>query len=219
MEIIIKVPDYPVEHDNDLLNEYGATPIPKNMFIKANGKNVFANKIEENHALEQFFWSDKVVQRLAESLNFVFIEKTCCLMTPSLAHYWNETCERDEALFDIDTRFDYLPKFKYFDVTDPKSADNGDNFRLLVIDPPFFLIPIEQVRDAVNVITAKNYKTGIIIAFIKRGEKRLRTAFKEYNLKPTKFQLEYVSIKPNKWSNFVLYSNIELPGIKFIKEA
>lgn len=38
---IINVPEYPVEHDNDLLNEYGATPIPKNMFVKANGILLF----------------------------------------------------------------------------------------------------------------------------------------------------------------------------------
>jgi len=88
----------------------------------------------------------------------------------------------------------------------------------LVIDPPFFIIPIEQVKEAVDKITDNNYNTKIVIAFLKRAEKRLRTAFADYNLVPTKFKLQYASIKPNKWSNFVLYSNIDLPGIKRIKE-
>jgi len=136
-------------------------------------------------------------------------------MCPSIAHAFNEN-GRNEVLLDIDKRFDYLPKFKYYDVRDP--TDLNCDFRLLILDPPFFIIPIEIVRLAVDKLTNNNYNTKIMIAFIKRGEKRLRQAFKEYNLVPTHFPLEYASIKPNKWSNFVLYSNIELPGIKKMKE-
>lgn len=91
-------------------------------------------------------------------------------------------------------------------------------FRLIILDPPFFVVPIEKFREAVDIITKKDYSTRIIIGFLKREEKRLRTAFADYNIRPTKFKLQYASIKPNKWDNFMLYSNIELPGIKFIKE-
>lgn len=209
------VPEYPLNRDDDLRTSTGATPIPKNLFRKDVLEDVFGNKLQENHKWEQFFWTKQVVDKLVKSLKYTFIEETCCLATPSLAHEWH-TDGRDETLLDIDKRFDYLPKFRYYDMTDADALD--DNFRLLVIDPPFFLIPVEQVRKAVDVITDKNYNTKIIIAFLKRAEKRLRIAFAPYNLVPTKFKLEYASIKENKWSNFVLYSNIDLPGIKRIKE-
>lgn len=137
-------------------------------------------------------------------------------MTPSLAHAWNET-GRDEKLLDIDTRFDYLPDFTYYDVRDPCDVD-GD-FRLIILDPPFFVIPIETIRDAVDKLTNHDYTTKIMMAFLLRGEQRMRRAFREYNLVPTHFPLQYASIKPNKWSNFVLYSNIELPGVKKRKES
>lgn len=212
----MSVPKYPDKHDDNLRTETGATPIPKNLFIDEVRDDIFGNKIKENHKWEQFFWTKQVVEKLTSSLAYMFKEKTCCLMTPSLSHNFH-VIGRDEYLLDIDKRFDYLPKFHFYDVTQPTSMGDQD-FRMLVIDPPFFAIPIETVRDAVDKITNKNYKTKIIIAFLLRGEKRLRTAFKEYDLRPTSFKLEYASIKPNKWSNFKLYSNIDLPGIRRLKD-
>lgn len=224
------LPKYPKHRRDNLRSKNGAVPIPQNFFkeefgVKEKTKggkhsrkdqtDAFNNNLEENHQWEQFFWTKQVVDNLAKSLKYQFVEKTCCLTTPSLAHKFYEE-GREEVLLDIDKRFDYLPKFRYYDLTDPDDI-NGD-FRLLVMDPPFFLIPVEQIRVAVDQITNNNYDTKIIIAFLKRSEQRLRIAFKPYKLVPTKFQLEYVSIKPNKWSNFVLYSNIDLPGIKRIKE-
>jgi hypothetical protein len=121
---------------------------------------------------------------------------------------------REEVLLDIDKRFEYLPKFIFYDVTNPNKLE--EKFKLLVIDPPFFLIPIEKITETVDILTNKNYNTKIIIAFIKRAEQRLRKAFINYKLYPTTFRLEYASIKDNKWKNFCLYSNIDLPGIKRI---
>ncbi|QKF94236.1 N6-adenine methyltransferase [Fadolivirus algeromassiliense] len=198
----------------NMILENGGTPIPKNIFIKNQG-NVFKNYIEEQHAFEQFFWTKDTVKKLADAFNYRFVEETMCLMTPSMAHWWHEN-GREETLLDIDKRFSYIPKFKYYDVFSPEDID--DKFRMLIIDPPFFAVPIEQIRIAVDSITKNDYSTHILIAFLKRGEKRLREAFAPYNLVPTKFPLQYASIKPNKWSNFVLYSNIDLPGIKRIKE-
>ena len=209
------IPIYPKKHQTTLKNEYGATPIAKNFFVNYDKEDVFGNKITEQHKWEQFFWTKQVVEKICDALEFIFVEKTCCLTTPSLAHQLHQN-GRDEQLLDIDVRFNYLPKFRYYDLMKPTSI-KGD-FRLLVIDPPFFLIPIEKVREAVDQITGANFDTKILIAFLKRAEQRLRIAFEPYNLVPTKFPLEYASIKPNKWSNFVLYSNIDLPGIKRMKE-
>ena len=57
------------------------------------------------------------------------------------------------------------------------------------------------------------------MACLRRSKKRMRIAFSKYNLVPTKFKLQYASIKPNKWKNFCLYRNIDLPGIKRIKNG
>jgi hypothetical protein len=81
---------------------------------------------------------------------------------------------------------------------------------LLVLDPPFFFVPIEQFKVAVDVLTNSNPNTKILIGFLKREEPRLLKAFEMYGLKRTNFELMY------KCRNFSLYSNIDLPGIKRI---
>ena len=190
--------------------EQKITNVPKNFFVK----DVFLNGLEENHEYEQFFWNKETVDRLMKACEFQYIEQTCCLTTPSLAHAWTDQ-GREEVLLDIDKRFSYLPKFKYYDVRQPYHFDN--DFRLIILDPPFFVVPIEEFRKAVDILTNKNFQTKILLGFIKREEKRLLEAFKDYNLVRTTCELAYASIKPNKWANFALYSNIDLPGIKRIK--
>ena len=185
------------------------TNVPKNFFEK----DVFQTGMVEKHEYEQFFWTHNTVEKLMKACQFQYVEKTCCLTTPSLAHKWHVN-GRDEVLLDIDRRFSYLPKFTYYDVFHPLKLPN--EFRLLILDPPFFAVPIEQIRIAVDTITDSNFETKILIAFIKREELRLLKAFEHYKIKRTTFELEYASIKPNKWRNFAMYSNIDLPGIKRI---
>ena len=192
------------------------TKVPRNMFIEEIQKDVFGNNLKEKKSeYEQFFWTRNTVNKLMESLKYTF--DRCCLTTPSLAHAWYEVGEH-EVLLDIDRRFDYLPKFKYYDVCNPTAItiEGSDKFRIIILDPPYFVVPIEQFRVAVDKITNKDYSTKILLGFLKREEKRLMSAFDDYNLKPTRFPLEYASIKPSKWGNFCLYSNIDLPLVKRI---
>lgn len=186
------------------------TNVPKNFF---NSDVVFSDNMPEKHEYEQFFWTKNTVDKIAQACEFQYVEETCCLTTPSLAHKMHME-GRDEVLLDIDKRFDYLPKFKYYDVRKPYKLD--ETFRLLILDPPFFVVPIEDFRKAVDILTNNNYETKILIGFLKREEKRLIEAFRDYNIVRTTCELEYASIKPNKWKNFALYSNIDLPGIKRI---
>jgi len=184
------------------------TNIPKNFFVK----DIFDNNLPEKHEYEQFFWTKETVQQLMNSC--LIFDDCCCLTTPSLAHEFHVN-NNDQTLLDIDERFNYLPKFKYYDVREPYELD--ETFQLLILDPPFFYVPIDEFRKAVDIITDKNYNTKILLGFIKRKEKQLMQAFKPYNLKMTNFQLKYASIKPNKWNNFALYSNVDLPSIRRLK--
>jgi hypothetical protein len=108
----------------------GITPIPHNLFVCSET----APSISERHDLEQFFWTKNTVDKLMTSLGYNYTEETCCFTTPSLAHALHEQ-GTDETLLDIDTRFSYLPKFRYYDACSPYHT--GETYRLLVIDPPF----------------------------------------------------------------------------------
>ena len=179
--------------------------------IHHQSKSMFSDGFKERYDLEQYFWTEDTVKRLIDSLRFT--HDCCCLTTPSLGHGFYQI-GRQELVLDIDTRFDYLPRFKYFDILYPIEID--DNIHIIVMDPPFFYIPMEKMYEAVMKITNGNTNYKLMIGFLIREEKILLETFHEFKLKKTNFPLEYATAKPNKWKNYALYSNIDLPGIKRI---
>ena len=180
-----------------------------------NQRSMFAKGFKERHDLEQYFWTEDTVCRLMNAVADEVEGTVCCMSTPSLAHAFFLQ-NRSEPLLDIDLRFQYLPRFRYFDLLSPKNSDEEDN-RIIVFDPPFFYIPMENLFEAVRVICKNDFRTKILIGFLVREEGLLMRTFAPFNLKKTKFTLEYASVKENKWRNYALYSNIDLPGIKRIK--
>ena len=188
--------------------------IPKNFFknkTKNKKKDIFNNKLSEKRELEQYFWTSKTVKDLLKACEY--ISNTCCFTTPSLAHGFFKN-GRNEKLLDIDTRFTYLPRFEKFDIKNPHSIN--EKFNIIVIDPPFFNISTQELLEATNYITNCNYKTNIIIAYLVRFEYALLEIFKQYGISETNLTPEYAHIKSNKWTNFKIYSNIDLPNLKRI---
>lgn len=177
---------------------------------------MFAEGFEERHDLEQYFWTKDTVARLQKALEFS--HDCCCLTSPSLAQAWHDE-GRDEVLLDIDRRFAYLPKYVFWDLQKPEAVDAGGGrpFRLIVFDPPFFYIPMEQLYKAVLTVCAMDTSTKIMIGFLKREEPLLLSTFRGFQLRRTSFKLEYATVKPNKWANYALYTNVDLPRIKRMK--
>lgn len=50
-----------------------------------------------------------------------------------------------------------------------------------------------------------------------RDEMKVKSAFKMFNLERTNFELEYATVKPNRWDNYGLYTNVDIPMIKRLK--
>ncbi|KAJ3035620.1 hypothetical protein HDV00_003606 [Rhizophlyctis rosea] len=92
---------------------------------------------------------------------------------------------------------------------------------LLIFDPPFFYIPLSVLHAAVmhicRLLLPSSSMPKLLIGFLKREEKELLEAFREFDLKPTNFELEYSHVKPNKWRNYCLYSNVDLVGIRRVR--
>lgn len=170
---------------------------------------MFTKDFSERTDVEQYVWTEDTVQRMLKSLEFT--SNCCCLTTPSLGVGFHKM-GRNEAVLDIDTRFNYLPKFRYFDLQQPVELD--EHFDIIIMDPPFFYISLEVMRDAVMTIAKGNTNIKLIIGFLKREEPHLLRAFSEFKLKRTNFVLEYSTVKESKWGNYCLYSNVDLPGIK-----
>lgn len=188
----------------------------KNILINVEVRNrsMFQEGFQERFDLEQYFWTENTIQRLLNALQYT--DSCCCLTTPSLGVGFHNI-GRDEPVLDIDTRFDWLPKFRYFDLRYPTSNDGDEDMQVIVMDPPFFYIPLEVIRDAVLTITKGDTTVKLLIGFLKREEPALLEAFRDFQLTETNFELEYATVKPNKWKNYSLYSNIDLPGIKRLR--
>ncbi len=182
--------------------------------VEVRNRSMFQEGFQERFDLEQYFWTENTIQRLLNALQYT--DSCCCLTTPSLGVGFHNI-GRDEPVLDIDTRFDWLPKFRYFDLRYPTSQDGDEDMQVIVMDPPFFYIPLEVIRDAVLTITKGDTTVKLLIGFLKREEPALLEAFRDFQLAETNFELEYATVKPNKWKNYSLYSNIDLPGIKRLR--
>ncbi|KAH7439259.1 hypothetical protein KP509_04G052600 [Ceratopteris richardii] len=190
-------------------------------------RSMFADGFKERRDLEQYFWSENTVMQLKEALRPTSwqtqVGHVCCLAVPSLAHAFYYSADegggggRIEALLDIDTRFEYLPGFRFFDLCHPVGSESADDdFRIVVFDPPFFYIPLQVLFEAVVVAVQGNLEAKLLLGFLRREERALLSVFAPFRLRRTRFVLEYANVKPNKWRNYALYSNIDLPGIKRI---
>ena len=202
---------------NNKSKEFNVIQIPKNYFKRS----MFTNGFTERRDLEQYFWTENTIENIRTALRYTFSpESSCCLCTPSLAHNWWAYESKEVSLLDIDTRFEYLPKFCYFDLRYPNKTDlstDQNSWKILVFDPPFFYIPLNLLYEAVIYVCNNQIKTTkLLMGFLKREETTLLSVFSEFKLKRTNFPLEYFHVKPNKWRNYALYSNVDLPGIKRI---
>ncbi|MCO5593711.1 hypothetical protein L7F22_047728 [Adiantum nelumboides] len=189
--------------------------------VASNTRSMFADGFEERHDLEQYLWSERTVMQLTEALKPTAwhseLGHVCCLATPSLAHAFYAKQGRIEALLDIDTRFNYLPGFRLFDLRSPRMSELGaDDFRIVIFDPPFFYIPLPVLFQAVLVAVHGNLEAKLLVGFLCREEGAFLQAFAPFRLRRTRFVLEYATVKPNKWGNYALYANVDLPGIKRI---
>jgi hypothetical protein len=199
-----------VESSETKPEEYEEEAQNDSLEIALRSKTVVATEFKERHEVEQYFWSERTVCTLASAL--AGMQNICCLTTPALAQALHEEGSKDVTLLDIDERFASLPGFCHFDLLKPTCA--ASRFDVIVFDPPFFYIPAQQLKRAVIAITSGRTDVPLLMAFLVREEAELLRAFSDFRLSRTKFTLEYANVKESKWSNYALYSNIDLPGVK-----
>jgi len=176
----------------------------------------------ELREIEQYFFSENVIRNIVEALEYE--ENIICLGTPAVADGFFKFKNRRVLCLDVDTRFSYLPGYKYFDMLKPteiyEEEQNSENIfkpNVLIIDPPFFKMNLLDLFNCVEFLTKGDKSAKILFAFVQREERALLNIFKSYHLQRTKFKLEYRHVDPTKWDNYALYSNCEFSKIKFLK--
>jgi predicted methyltransferase len=108
----------------------------------------------EKRDVEQYLFTeettDKLIQRIIQKFPQEEIYDNVLLIgLPSLATKLNKMGVR-VRLIDIDERFNYLPDFINMDLNKPDSSKHEiltakNKIKLIMIDPPFFALPLFRV--------------------------------------------------------------------------
>uniref|UniRef100_A0A914XPT4 Uncharacterized protein n=1 Tax=Plectus sambesii TaxID=2011161 RepID=A0A914XPT4_9BILA len=181
----------------------------------------FSLDTEEHRECQQYFYSENTARRLVEAVlafyeydNSAIESNVCCLCTPAIAEVLHVEYNMNVTLLDIDDRFAYMPGYHHFDMTTSDPSKFGP-FNTIIFDPPYFGIDMDQMARAVQSLGGS--RPQLLVAFRRREEQQLLRAFNAFNLRPTTFALEYARVKPAKWTNYGLYANCDLIGIKRLK--
>jgi hypothetical protein len=67
---------------------------------------------------------------------------------------------------------------------------------------------------AIQVLSNFNKNIKLLMSFMTRDERQVKAAFNTFNLERTMYKLEYATVEPNRWENYGLYSNVDIPMIK-----
>jgi hypothetical protein len=83
------------------------------------------------------------------------------------------------TVLDIDRRFENCPGFRYYDLQKPVHFDN--EFEVILFDPPFFYISLDELNNGIEVISGKNVENmKLLMSFMVKDEKRVLKAFRKH---------------------------------------
>ena len=74
------------------------------------------------------------------------------------------------------------------------------------------------MNKAMLTISKNNKSMKLLMSFMIRDEGKVKQAFNSFHLERCNFELEYATVKPNRWDNYAFYANVDLPMIKRLKK-
>lgn len=144
--------------------------------------------LQEKHELEQYWFAPST---LADLSALIGDSKFPCFLCAPMAATMFASKESIRVL-DIDERFAYLPGFLKWNVYRPQTL--GEQYGVLIVDPPFTKVNLGQLYSAVNVLCEKDTSRKIVIAYPVRREAAILATFAPFNLKPTGIFPKYVTV-------------------------
>lgn len=145
--------------------------------------------MHELHKREQYFFDPPTVEQLAAFVQqFSRPMLLCC---PMVGRYLWERKVRVPVL-DVDARFADLPGFIRWDVYRPQALPHVPD--LIVCDPPFNIVRLDQLYAAVRVLAKDDPTTGLLVAGPPSRSNALMGTFGRWGLRPTGFRPTYVTV-------------------------
>ena len=154
---------------------------------------------------QQYFFTSESVKYLVDHLDH--FENPCCVGTPSLVKEWFER-GRNVRLLDIDKRFNFLPGYKYYDITKPDRFD--EKFDVIIMDPTFGWGEGILLK-TVNILSHNNHSQKIFLVHMADHELSILEIFKDYQLKPTEYYPKYANLRGEGRKFVKCFANFDFP--------
>ena len=163
------------------------------------------NTCQERHQREQYFFDGPTLAELADLVER--FERPCLLCAPMLGEELHRR-GRDVCVLDVDRRFRHLPGFVEWDLTAPRRL--GEEFDLILCDPPFFQVPLSTLFDSVRVLCRYDFTRPVMVSYLVRRQFALLGAFVPLGLGPTGYRPRYASVQPCEPSEVEFFANFDL---------
>jgi len=157
----------------------------------------------EQHDLEQYFFDDAAIARLADFVAARF-QKPCCLCCPLLSE---ELARRNVAvrILDVDRRFADVRGFQLYDVFRPAWLD--ETFDIIICDPPFFKVSLSQLFRAVRTLSHHDFAQPLLLCYLSRRAANVRGTFAPFGIEPTGFFPTYRTVQKLARNEIEFFSN------------
>lgn len=157
----------------------------------------------ERHEHEQFFWDAPTVSQLAD---FVApFPNPCCLCAPLLGR---ELERRGIAActLDRDERFADLRGYRAWDIYRPEWL--GEEFGMIVCDPPFFGVSLAQLFTAIRLLSRHDYAQPLLLCYLSRRSSNVAGTFWRFGLEPTGYEPGYQTVQHTERNRIEFFGNL-----------
>jgi hypothetical protein len=157
----------------------------------------------ELHENEQYFFDQPTLSYLAD-----FVAKfpsPCCLCAPSLGRELEQRGLPVRTL-DIDKRFADLKGFRYYDLYKPEWL--GEEFGLIVCDPPFFNVSLAQLFTAIRLLSRHQYNQPVLLSYLTRRAANITGTFANFQIQATGYRPGYQTVQRIERNEIEFYGNV-----------
>ena len=157
----------------------------------------------ELHENEQYFFDRTTLGHLAEFVSG--FETPCCLCAPMLGRELEQRGIEVRTL-DVDERFASLNGFRRYDVYRPEWL--GEEYGLIVCDPPFFSVSLSQLFAALRLLSMNNFEQPMLVSYLSRRASSVTGTFARFGLVPTGYCPGYQTVQKVERNEIEFFGNL-----------
>ena len=161
---------------------------------------------QEQHEQEQYFFRGPTAAALCCAL--AAFDRPCVLCAPLVGAQLARR-RNDVRILDIDRRFESVPGFAHWDVLRPRFLN--ERFGVIFCDPPFFSVSLSRLFRSVRMLARADFATPLAITYLSRRADAIRSAFGPFDLRPTGYRPEYLTVENSGRGAIEVFANFDCP--------